>query len=453
MNDQLRLYYDSKAKDLRAHLKRWENEWATAHGGSKPGRQDIKENPDIAEKYKEYNRVRETLAGKLPPPPPSPQDREFRRSKRPAQPLPLPSETPLKRIKHSEASGDEKPMNTPPISRKLFSPAKVTSLGPTPQKDGRVLGLFDLLVERELTTPSKWVNDMNKTPSKRGDVQATPSKRTATTDNELGRTPTSASKRRCLMTTPRRYRGEMNVGVTPTSKSKPHFDTPAFLRRHALPVVDEATELDAPAPLKLPRKPMVRGLSEIVASLRRAEEEALDDELEALREAENDQGGPDAPPPAETGSQPQHPVRGGFNDGAVVGTKTLNRNEKPMTMYKKKAPKRTTRQVKMKPMRTKRPVDLNLANDGVEEDEVEAGKRVSKSEGAHPADTGESDAGFEDGNGDGGGGEKKAKKESRMKKTVRKVNELAHANFQRLKLRSGGAKGGPGYNSRFRRKR
>jgi hypothetical protein len=45
------------------------------------------------------------------------------------------------------------------------------------------------------------------------------------------------------------------------------------------------------------------------------------------------------------------------------------------------------------------------------------------------------------------------KPEGTVKKAVRKVNELAHANFQRLKLKNNGAKGGPGFNSRFRRRR
>ena len=44
-------------------------------------------------------------------------------------------------------------------------------------------------------------------------------------------------------------------------------------------------------------------------------------------------------------------------------------------------------------------------------------------------------------------------KEGRVRRTVRKVNELAHANFQRLKLRNSGAKGGAAHNSRFRRRR
>ena len=49
--------------------------------------------------------------------------------------------------------------------------------------------------------------------------------------------------------------------------------------------------------------------------------------------------------------------------------------------------------------------------------------------------------------------EKKEKKEGKIKKAARKVNELAHANFKRLKLRNNGAKGGPSFSSRFRRRR
>ncbi|PHH85184.1 hypothetical protein CDD83_785 [Cordyceps sp. RAO-2017] len=56
MNDELTLCYEAKLRDLRARLKKWESDWATAHGGSKPGRQDIKDNPDIAGNYKEYNK-------------------------------------------------------------------------------------------------------------------------------------------------------------------------------------------------------------------------------------------------------------------------------------------------------------------------------------------------------------------------------------------------------------
>lgn len=47
MDDETKTRYETKAKDLKTDLKTWENEWAKTHAGSKPGRQDIKDNPDI----------------------------------------------------------------------------------------------------------------------------------------------------------------------------------------------------------------------------------------------------------------------------------------------------------------------------------------------------------------------------------------------------------------------
>lgn len=47
MDDTIKAQYEAQAKELRASLKKWENDWASSHNGEKPGRQDIKENPDI----------------------------------------------------------------------------------------------------------------------------------------------------------------------------------------------------------------------------------------------------------------------------------------------------------------------------------------------------------------------------------------------------------------------
>ncbi|RDA84976.1 hypothetical protein CP532_3866 [Ophiocordyceps camponoti-leonardi (nom. inval.)] len=429
MNDDLKLQYDAKATELRAQLKRWENDWATAHGGSKPGRQDIKDNPDIAEKYKEYARVRDKLADKVPPPPPPARDG---RSKRSAQPLP--SETPLKRTKHND---DEDLVHTPAISRKLFGSSKLTSLDPTPQRDGQVLGLFDLLVEQELTTPSKRTRDGNAaTPSKRGDVQATPSKRIINVD-ELGRTPTSSSRRRCLTATPSRKETR-----TPTSKSKIQFDTPAFLRRHEAVTAGpgDGQTWDAPAPLKLPRKPLGRSLSAIVAGLRRVEEQALDDDLEALREAE-DEGGERRP--VEERARRRHSLDGIDEEGSSFdvrrGKDGLERNGKPLPVFKK-CPKRTTRRVDIKPTEADCPPTTdpeNLVGEGTDDVDDET---------SQPAD----------GKKDQAVGEKGSRSMKEMvlkKKAVRKVNEVAYVNFKRLHLRNFGAKGGPGQGSRFRRRR
>lgn len=466
MNEELTVLYEAKAKDLRAHLKTWENDWARTHRGSKPGRQDIKDTPDIgrltpvhigiwivshhvlaAEKYKEYNKVREILAGKAQPT----TDGEARSKKR--KPEPTPSQTPLKRTRHAETprrdrAPDEELMNSPAVSRKLFSPAKVTSLGPTPQKDGRVLGLFDLLVERELGTPSQ----KNKRPAGQHNVHATPSKRIrsldAEGDSEQARTPMSASKRHLANATmtPIKNRGEPNCGRTPTSVSKLQFDTPAFLKRHTLPTLGENDTFDMPAPLKLPRKPLVRGLSEIVASLRRVEEETLDDDLEALRDAENEEAGGEParrplPKPEEPDSRARRLPLGGFDDEGMYDSPEEDksrRNGNPLAVYKKKAPKRTTRRVNIKPTWNKRPMDVPEGSDGLEAntavEEVVGEQDVPEACSASKVKT-------------------KAVKEGPVRKTVRKVNELAHANFQRLKLRNSGVKGGPGHNSRFRRRR
>src|SRR5256714_9778993 len=53
------------ATTLRAKLKQWEKSFAASHSGQKPGKEDIKACFEIAKTYKEYNRVRDVLDGKL----------------------------------------------------------------------------------------------------------------------------------------------------------------------------------------------------------------------------------------------------------------------------------------------------------------------------------------------------------------------------------------------------
>ncbi|KAF5022583.1 hypothetical protein F66182_5369 [Fusarium sp. NRRL 66182] len=454
MDEQTRADYETQSLQLRVDLKAWETDWAKTHQGKKPGRGDIKANEEIASKYKQYNKVRDILSGKIPPP-----TTEHSATKK-RKPDTLPAQTPTKRIKHIETPSknriqnhEEELMNTPAISRKLFSPASVTSVGPTPQRDGRVLGLFDLLVEKELGTPSK-KDSATKTEATRS-VDATPSKRSAMMDNEasdrLGRTPMSSSKRQRLnhFMTPLKNRDGNVDAVTPSSVSKLQFDTPAFLKRSTLSVLDENDDFDAPAPLRLPRKPFTRGLSEIVASLRKVEEEQYDDDLDALRDAE-DEGMGEPKPKTLFPSKPKDDMLvedtqtrqlplGGFDDEALYDSPVedgAGRDGNPMKVYKKKGQKRTTRMVKMRPTRTKRPENMgdNPQSD-VENDETQAGGDA----GSDSEDVAKK--------------KPTAKKEGTIKKAARKVNELAHANFQRLKLRNNGAKGGPGFNSRFRRRR
>lgn len=448
---------------------------------------------DAAAKYKEYNKTRDILAGKIPAPAPAPAKEQQPNPKK-RRPDPPPAETPLKKNRYAETPvknrtlDEDQFMSTPAISRKLFSPAPVTAIGPTPQRDGKVLGLFDLLVEKELGTPSKSTDQPPSTPGRgRRNVDTTPSKRRGSMDTEkLGRTPMSSSKRHMLNTfmTPLKNRDVGAGAKTPTSGSvsKLQFDTPAFLRRHTLPALHEGTTFDAPAPLKLPRKPLGRGLSEIVASLRKVEDDNLDDDddMAALREAEATEMGSAAgpappvtapasesetaaagpPAPAAAKANPilarDHEVAnlplGGFDDEGIYDSdeeRPTGRDGQPLRVFKKKGQKRTTRRVNMRPTITKRPsAALGDSQDIIPETQLGGGQ-----ENADGDDLSGSD--FEE-NGDGAAVKKKQQqpKEGVVKKSVRKVNELAHANFRRLKLRSKNPKGrsGGGFNRRFGRR-
>ncbi|KAK7740435.1 hypothetical protein SLS62_011116 [Diatrype stigma] len=495
MEDVERANYEATAQELRTALKRFEGDWAKQNSGSKPGRDDIKNNPEI---------VRDILAGKSQPPkaqPPKAKELPRSRKRTSDENITL---TPSKRTrpdqtpsKSRQYDAEEVSFETP-SSRKLFSPAMPTSIGPTPQKDGRVLGLFDLLEENNENTPSK---DRSGEPSKDVvQVHATPSKKSAGSDIDelsvakLGRTPMSSSKRNMLNTfmTPLKPRdGNAAGGKTPTSVSKLQFATPSFLRRAPLPPIDEDGGYKSPRPLRLPRKPLGRSLSSVVASLRKLEEEKLDEELEALREMEGeDDAGPKPNPKPKPSSQPQKPsddvlepdsqgpqLLGGFDDEALYDSPTedaLGRDGRPLRVYKKKGQKRTTRRVNMKPTRSKRPQESSEAKpDDAEEDTVpETQFDATKPDGDEsPLDLG-SDSEFdelaEEEDEEDNSSQRKPKtkttkkdtakkekpnEEGKIKKAARKVNEMAHANFKRLKLRNNGAKGGPGFNSRFRRRR
>lgn len=385
-----------------------------------------------------------------------------------------------------------------PTIRRLFSPAAPTSIGPTPQRDGRVLGLFDLLDEKDESTPSR---------SRHGDdaqsnahIHATPSKRTRAemefgSPVKLASTPQSTTKRAKVSTfmTPLKNRNPNAQGSkTPGSVSKLQFSTPAFLRRAPLPPMDENGHYVSPQPIRLPRKPLVRGLSSVVASLRKMEEEQLDDDLDALREMEDEAAGPipakKATGPVEKTVGPaekpkvgdmhvadsQRPVLlGGFDDEAQFDSdpeQQLDRNGQPLRVYKKKGQKRTTKKVNMRPTRAKRPQqapeDAQTSGDEHDGDVVHETQLALRTADDREQLDLESGSDFAASDCEEGGTKKKARAtkktqapakdaehENPIKKAARKVNALAHANFKRLKLRNSGAKGGPGFGSRFRRRR
>jgi len=154
----------ANANTLRAKLKDWEKSFAASHSGHKPGKEDIRACLEIAKTYKDYNRVRDVLAGK---PGVEYLDEAARRS---------PTATKVVRRRNDErghVSSTEARRET--LHKSAYRTAKVspcqrrspphpnlldpydppasasprryliTAIGPTPQRDGKVLGLFDLL--------------------------------------------------------------------------------------------------------------------------------------------------------------------------------------------------------------------------------------------------------------------------------------------------------------------
>jgi hypothetical protein len=368
--------------------------------------------------------------------------------------------------------------------RNLFTPSK-KAIGPTPQKDGVVLGLFDLLQE-DGSTPS---NTQEVTGAK--EIQATPrSKVTNEVSLKHSRTPASAGKRYLLdsFATPLKDKtlNGGDGGKTPFSVSKLHFSTPSFLRRDSqrpLPPVnenEESLEL-SPQMVCVPRKPLVRGLSSMLAGLRKLEEEAADEDLDALREMEAEEAGGSKPAQKKMASVPEILVEdsqqgllklGGFDDEAMLDSEPeeeKGRDGQPLKVYKKKGQKRTTRRVNMKPTRPKpsaQPQDVPPEAESGDElshhSELVPETQAMEAAGFGEARNFDSDSQSEYTASDGGTryrrpnqGKKnpKANKEGRVKSAARKVTAMANQNFKRLKLRNSGAKGGPAHNSRFRRKR
>ena len=372
-----------------------------------------------------------------------------------------------------------------------------------------VLGLFDLLPEDvTAATPSRRNAQVNDAKA----IHATPRKAGTEVALKGSKTPGSGKRLLDAFATPAKNRHLGQAG-TPSSVSKLRFSTPSFLRRDSqriqLPAVNEEGPELSPQMVRVPRKPLVRGLSSMLAGLRKMEDEAADDDLDALREMEMEMEGNSTvlpkpkPGPSSKSESKAKPIPiatkdnilvadsqmnlvGAFDDEAQFDSETetpeLGRDGQPLKVYKKKGQKRTTRRVKMKPTRSKpsqpsrtpaeEDSDDELAGPGdivpetqIEgdldlDDEAETGLAQDAFE--ETARNFDSDSQSEYTASEGGtryrrpDQSKKRKgvtKDGKIRKVARKVNAMAHQNFKRLKLRNSGAKGGPAHNSRFRRKK
>ncbi|KAF2477937.1 uncharacterized protein BDR25DRAFT_250327 [Lindgomyces ingoldianus] len=468
---------EQHCNSLRRELKAWEKEFASQHDGRKAGRDDIKANGIISQKYKDYNKLRDVLCGKTAPQTPSKptrrreaiEDVDQNRKARTANP----TATPRKRKLEEDGDGaiGQGPTSVP------LSPQGPTMIGPTPQRDGIVLGLFDML-------PAE-------TPSKRrvvlGDVAPnavkTPSKNHETGDSEGfielrargEKTPMSSSKRSFLdkFVTPKKRKRD-NEG-TPTSALR-GLSTPAFLRRdNVLGIINEDDE-PTPRPAPWKRRGLGRSLSSMIKSMKKQEEDRLDEEAEIMHELEMEaEGIPYSRKPRvqeilvkdSQAAMPLGPDGAGESDDEQEGDMAedgLDRNGNPRKVWKKRGQKRQTRRVIMRPNFVKpKPLPAALIKNDSEDDDPaakagptpqNAGSGQEFSENDNASDYASDDSHTpkkrkteqkKEQRGSTAQPKDKATREGPVKAAARKVKATAHANYRKLKIKSStGAKGGKG---------
>ena len=254
----------------------------------------------------------------------------------------------MKRKREEEITAEE----VDPFSEYL-SPQGPAFIGPTPQRDGIVLGLFD-----SLTT---------ETPSKRriifGEIEPnlfqTPSKSTEAADGASlesrargERTPLSVTKRNLFnqFITPKKK--ELCEEGTPTSALK-GLSTPAFLRRdNVLDRIEEADET-TPRPAPWKRRGLGRSLSAMIQSMKKDEDDRLDEEADIMRELEMEEQGipvqakPSASHVLVEDTQVVMPLGPDRELESEEGEEEeeLGRDGQPRRVWKKKGLKRQTRRV------------------------------------------------------------------------------------------------------------
>lgn len=178
-------------------------------------------------------------------------------------------------------------------------------LGPTPQKDGHILSLFDDL-SSTASKPSRTAlatieANANFTPSRPSQLMFMDDE--SPPENVHDRTPASSSKRFLLdsfvSTTPLKRKRDDEEPTHATPSSAKGLSTPAFLRRSSNMLIMDTLVEEAENDHELKsmnigrmRQPpfkkrgIVRSLSSIIQGLRKQEDDKLDEELEMMREME-----------------------------------------------------------------------------------------------------------------------------------------------------------------------
>ena len=334
-----------------------------------------------------------------------------------------------------------------------------TFVGPTPQKNGQILGLFDLLSPPSAkSTPSK----RPKSAKSVRETQNTPSK-ARLSGNAIGQvTPSKSvtsplrSVQANILLTPSARR--FDTARTPISENARHDETPDFLRRGPRrSIASQAAEVGngeeqdpsswSPIAVRMPPRTAGTGLTALVKGLKDMEEDRLDEEMELLRDLEQEERdiapGSRKPRLQVEDSRIQPPIElplgadgeSESTDDDDIAKEGLDRCGKPLKVWKKRGQKRTTRKVNIKPTSAKwKPEPAWKPHEGSEEENkaLESGNEVTQGDHADEDDVTEMKV--------------KAKTSKPSKDQLgkagrpKKVSPAAHANYRALKIKSKGTK-------------
>ena len=341
------------------------------------------------------------------------------------------------------------------IPQHMLSTPKIirTVIGPTPQKNGQVLGLFDMLSpsSARTATPSKSMAAVSGSVLDSNTMQ-TPSKRRSSNHvlmiEHLEATPSGSSKRRCIgsVQTPSIQRQRALTNLTPSSNrlnKQEQIDpdqTPAFLKRVSEPstfanlTTELGTDITYPPPnLRLRRKPVGRTLSQLVRSLREQEDQRLDDEMALMREIETGET-TDRTKAVIQNTQPGDLPLGADGEHDVADQELSNKENESKTVWRKKGQKRTTRRANIGVNKAKWKPEAEWQCDQDQVDQTQAenqGESKSQHESTKQVATKDVSA---------------ANEQTARSKKPRKINPnaVAHANFRSLKIKNKNSRGRKG---------
>ncbi|KAK6527878.1 DNA replication regulator sld2 [Arthrobotrys megalospora] len=358
-----------RLRHLKLKIKAWEKEFAIQNDGKPPSRQDISANPKIAARYSEYQRLKKQLGlensqtantQSLPPPAQKPA------AVTPRKPSVRPSHTPLKTPSNPFFFT---PSSRPELQGSLYSPSASAIrqlkwmakgyVSPTPQKNGKVLGLFDKLPGTTPTPPKRPREAEDNAILAKLTDSAKRSKILHNTefedsDDEDAYVPldptTPSRKRRYEFQTPLSKKNKGGASNEPDP-----FATPAIFRQHSMnfELKDNGSPLTPELKQFMPNRGMigkVKPLSTLVRELREMQEEE-DPGMDVLRELEQSELNPKKT--TDSGTK-EDITTAPFPESESQTGEVEADNLAKQPVYKKKGLKRQTKRVKIRPVRATR---------------------------------------------------------------------------------------------------